>query len=75
LEDLDLRYTFTGNIYNLYHVPVIRNQLTRGISAFMPDVAEEMQVAFADGIDSQLNDKGKTFSRFVNVRMDSDSCI
>jgi hypothetical protein len=58
LEDLDFRYTFQGNSYNLYHVPVIRNQLTRGISTFMPAMAEEIKCAFGDDIDPLLSNKG-----------------
>ena len=59
LEDLDFRYTFRGNSYNLYHVPVIRNQLTRGISTFMPAVAEEIKSAFGDDIDPLLSNNRK----------------
>ena len=58
LEDLDFRYTFSGNMYNLYHIPVIRNQLTRGMTKFIPATAEEMEGAFRDNIDPLLSDKG-----------------
>ena len=64
LEDLDFRYTFSGNSYNLYHVPVVRNQLTRGITTLMPAIAEEIECAFSDDIDPLLSDKGTSQTRF-----------
>lgn len=54
LEDLDFVNTFTGNAYNLYHVPVIRNQLTRGIASHVPALVEEIRSAFEDDIDPLL---------------------
>jgi hypothetical protein len=60
LEDIDFRYTFTGNSYNLYHVPVVRNQLTRGIQAFLPAIGEEVKGAFRDDIAPLLSGKGTT---------------
>ena len=60
LEDIDFRYTFTGNSYNLYHVPVVRNQLTRGIQAFLPAIGEEVKGAFQDDIAPLLSGKGTT---------------
>jgi hypothetical protein len=74
LEDIDFRYTFTGNSYNLYHVPVIRNQLTRGIQAFLPDICEEVGGAFNDDIGSLVTENGReSWERVCNGRMDSYS--
>ena len=58
LEDIDFRYTFKGDTNNLYHIPVVRNQLTRGIQAYLPAMGEEVQGAFQDEIGSLLTVKG-----------------
>lgn len=70
LEDIDFRYTFRGNSYNLYHVPVIRNQLTRGIAAFLPSIAEEIKGALEDDIDPLLSDKGDVYVKKVLLTID-----
>jgi hypothetical protein len=42
VEDMDFENTLPGNIRNLYHVPVIRNQLTQNIARILPILAEEL---------------------------------
>jgi hypothetical protein len=54
IEDIDFRYTLPGDVHNLYHVKVIRNQLTQNIAAMMPGVAEELVSVF-DEFDSDLS--------------------
>ena len=69
IEDIDFRYTFTGNAYNLYHVPVIRNQLTRGIQAFLPEICEEVRGAFNDDIGSLITENGGKSGKAFNGRV------
>ena len=76
LEDIDFRYTFKGDSYNLYHVPVVRNQLTRGIQAYLPAMGEEVQGAFQDEIGSLLTMKGcLLFEPGVDGRVETDSVV
>ena len=54
LEDSDFSQTFLGNVYNSYHVGVIRNKLTRNISTIMPSIVEEINAALDDEIDALM---------------------
>jgi hypothetical protein len=54
LEDIDFRYTLPGNLSNLYHVKVIRIQLTQNIAALLPEMAEELDSVF-DEFDSGMS--------------------
>lgn len=56
LEDIDFEHTLSGDIHNIYHIPVIRNQLTQNIVKLTPIIAEELDVAFESEIGSLLGD-------------------
>ncbi|GBE89830.1 Cytochrome P450 monooxygenase paxP [Sparassis crispa] len=48
-ETTQTRYTMGPSITDdPYHVPIIRDQLTRGIRTFLPDVTDEIDKAFQD---------------------------
>lgn len=49
-------YGFRGNIRNLYHSDVIRNQLTQSLGIKMPDVIDELNSAFAEHLDPIITD-------------------
>lgn len=51
---MDFRYTLPGDIFNLYHIKVIRNQLTQNIAALVPEMAEELASVF-DEFDSNMS--------------------
>ncbi len=52
LEHLDLRYTFKIDIYDDWHIDMIRNQLTQKIPALMPDIVDELTAAIGDELDA-----------------------
>lgn len=54
LEDNDFSHTFLGDVYNSYHVGVIRNKLTRNISTIMPSIVDELNAALDDEIDALM---------------------
>jgi len=56
LEDLDFEATLGGDVHNLYHVPIIRNQLTQNISWMLPSLADELNSTFGDIIDTTVSD-------------------
>lgn len=50
-NDLQLRYTFTPNVAtDHYHVPMIRNELTRHLPVLMPEIIDELGVALENEI-------------------------
>lgn len=48
LENTDLRPLFKADLYNTYHVGVLRNQLTHHIPMWMPDIVDELNAALDD---------------------------
>lgn len=56
LEDLDFEATLSGDVHNLYHIPIIRNQLTQNISRILPSLADELDSAFGDIIDTTVSE-------------------
>lgn len=51
LEDGDFRYTFQADVHSIYHINVIRNQLTRNISALMPEIVDELNAVLGEELD------------------------
>ena len=52
-EHTDFRHIFKmGNIYDDWHVYIIRNQLTQNIPALMPDIVDEVTAVLNDEIDT-----------------------
>lgn len=50
-DRMQIRYTFHESIIlNQYHIPVVRAQLTRRIPEVMPDIVEELELAFDEEI-------------------------
>ncbi|KAH7906708.1 cytochrome P450 [Hygrophoropsis aurantiaca] len=54
-DALKIEYTLGYEIHhNAYHVPIIRSQLTRNLTALYPEIRDEIVVAFEETL--QLND-------------------
>jgi hypothetical protein len=56
LEHTDVRYTFRGNIYHAWHVPIVRNQLTQNLPALIPEMVDEMTSCIADEFETVITD-------------------
>ena len=48
LEDSDFKTALRGGINDNYHAYVIRNQLTQNISHILPEMVEELDLAFQE---------------------------
>ena len=59
-DDMDFRYTLKGDIYNLYHARVIRNQLAQNIPSLMPQIIDELKSALSEELDPFISN-GKPF--------------
>ncbi|THG96485.1 hypothetical protein EW026_g5347 [Hermanssonia centrifuga] len=48
-ETLHIEWTLGPSVaHNMYHVPLVRNQLTRNIGALFPEIRDEIVAAFSD---------------------------
>ena len=54
VQFMDFRYLFRGNVYDLYHGRVARNQLTQSLAALIPHIVDELTAALGDEIDTLL---------------------
>ena len=48
VEFLELEHTLSMNLKNDYHATIVRTTLTQNIGNLMPDLLDEMQLAFTD---------------------------
>ena len=56
LEEQDFRYTTQASIYSMFHVNVIRNQLTQHIASMMPDIIDELTAVLGEDLDLLVQD-------------------
>ena len=57
LETLDLTHNvFKGDIFNVWHHAVVRNQLTQSITAATPMLVDELAAAIKDELDSVITE-------------------
>lgn len=59
-ESNDFRYTFYGDVYNEYHIRIIRNQLTQNIAALIPTIVDELNAALEDEVDTVVTENGQS---------------
>ena len=52
----DYRYIFNVDVYENYHIAVVRGQLTQNISALIPQIVDEVNATLVDELHSLLKD-------------------
>ncbi|KIK72907.1 hypothetical protein PAXRUDRAFT_836355 [Paxillus rubicundulus Ve08.2h10] len=55
-DTMNLEYTWGHDtLYNPYHIPIIRSQLTRNLKILCPDIRDEIVTAFEETLDLRGN--------------------
>lgn len=55
IEGLSLPYLFRTNVFDSYHVRILRRNLTQNIGKSMEDTVDELKAAFEDEIGSLVS--------------------